>query len=170
MSAPEAASTSPAATPGSRTAGFVLGANWRRPEPTAPSPRLLDEDNPPPSGDLSQLNPANRLEQAPAIFQDIITHYVDPALRPRLREPGDNLRLIEDLGLDSLSMIEVMQRVEDLLQIRVSDEELRHFRTLGEVREFVVRHTWKTAVSAPRPETRGSRIISAATPEPDSGF
>ena len=93
----------------------------------------------PVSADTSPLNPANRLEQAPAIFQGIITHYVDPDLRPRLRESGDDLRLIEDLGLDSLTMIEVMQRVEDLLQIRVSDEELRHFRTLGQVREFIAR-------------------------------
>ncbi len=139
MPASEATSTSPAATPASRTAGFVLGANWRRPESSAPSPRLLDDDHPPVSADTSPLNPANRLEQAPAIFQGIITHYVDPDLRPRLRESGDDLRLIEDLGLDSLTMIEVMQRVEDLLQIRVSDEELRHFRTLGQVREFIAR-------------------------------
>jgi 3-hydroxyacyl-[acyl-carrier-protein] dehydratase len=81
--------------------------------------------------------PANPLEHAHAIFQGIITHYVEPELRPRLRESSDELRLVEDLGLDSLSMVEVMMRVEDLLQIHVSDAELRHFRTLGEVRRFI---------------------------------
>ena len=118
-------------TPGSRTAGFVLGANWR-PTP-AQTPRSQARAATQPSLEL----PASRLEHAPAIFQGIITQYVEPELRPRLRESSDHLRLVEDLGLDSLSMVEVMMRVEDLLQIRVSDEELRHFRTLGEVRRFI---------------------------------
>jgi len=77
------------------------------------------------------------MENAPAILQGIITHFVEPELRPKLKQSSDSLRLIEDLGLDSLTMIEVMLRVEDLLKIRVSDAELRHFRTLGEVRQFV---------------------------------
>lgn len=85
------------------------------------------------------LNAGNRLEYVPAIVRGIITHYVEPEVRIRLKEPADNLRLIEDLGLDSLSMMEIMIKVEDLLQVRVSDEELRHFRTLGDFRLFIDR-------------------------------
>lgn len=85
------------------------------------------------------INSFNRLEYVPAIVRGIITHYVEPEVRDRLKEPADNLRLIEDLGLDSLTMMEIMIKVEDLLEVTVSDEELRHFRTLGDFRLFIDR-------------------------------
>jgi len=119
MPASNAKSSSKSVGSASRTAGFVLGANWHRSEPPAtPAPG-----------------------NAADVLQGIITHYVDPNLRPKLKESGDSLLLTEDLGLDSLDMMEVMLRVEDLLKIRVSDHELRHFRTLGEVRQFIDRST-----------------------------
>ena len=74
----------------------------------------------------------------PAIVRGIITHYVDPAMREQLRQPADHLRLVEDLGLDSLTLMEIMIKVEDILRVTVSDQELRHFRTLGDIRQFVV--------------------------------
>lgn len=78
-----------------------------------------------------------RREHVPVIVYGVIERYVEPALRAKLREPGDDLRLIEDLGLDSLTMMEIMIRLEDVLQVSISDEKLRHFRTLGEVRRFI---------------------------------
>ena len=136
MSTSETKPSALSVSPGSRNAGFVLGAKWHPSKAPAASPRHPAPAAPAvvPAG--LEL-PVNRLEHAPAIFQGIITHYVEPELRPRLKESSDSLRLVEDLGLDSLSMVEVMMRVEDLLQIRVSDAELRHFRTLGEVRRFI---------------------------------
>src|SRR4029077_644436 len=113
---------------GTGNAGFVLGSNWQRPEPSVP-----------PAVNVEPSRPANPLANRPAIFQGIITHFVEPEVRPKLKGAGDNLRLVEDLGLDSLDMMEVMIRVEDLLKIHDSDEQLRHFRTLGEVREFIDR-------------------------------
>ncbi len=138
MATTETKLSAPSGSPGSRNAGFVLGATWRQPKSAA---------QPPPSQGRTALAavpaalelPVNRLEHAPEILQGIITHYVEPELRPRLKAGSDQLRLVEDLGLDSLSMVEVMIRVEDLLQIHVSDAELRHFRTLGEVRLFIDR-------------------------------
>lgn len=132
MPASKAKSSSKAAG-ASRTAGFVLGANWHRSEsPATPPPR-------------SEPAPAPR--QAADIFQGIITHYVEPDLRPKLKESGDSLRLTEDLGLDSLDMMEVMLRVEDLLKIRVTDHDLRQFRTLGEVRQFIDRNAQAMATA-----------------------
>ena len=133
MSISQALSASKTAPAASRTAGFVLGAKWQPPEPPAPPAAM---GHPP--------------EQAADIFQGIITHFVDADLRPKLRQSGDHhLRLIEDLGLDSLDMMEIMLRVEDLLQIRASDDQLRHFRTLGEVRQFIDRSARVTAAVLP---------------------
>jgi acyl carrier protein len=130
------------ATPASRTAGFVLGTGWPRPEGPAPESAAPEGRVP------DHLPPATGHENASAIFQGIITHFVEPDLRPKLRESGEHLRLVEDLGLDSLAMIEVMLRVEDLLKIHISDAELRHFRTLGEVREFIDRKARSRPASA----------------------
>ena len=74
-----------------------------------------------------------------ATVEAVIEHYVEPDLQPRLRKPNDALQLGEDLGLDSLSLMEVAIRLEDVLQISIPDEELRDIRTLGQVHELVER-------------------------------
>lgn len=138
MPATKAQFPSKAPKPLSRTSGFVLGATWPRSVPIDPSESGADP-----------LHPASALANAPAVLQGILTHFVEPDVRAKLREGSDNLRLVEDLGLDSLTMIEIMMRVEDLLKIRVTDEQLRHFRTVGEVRQFVDRTARE--MSAPLP-------------------
>jgi acyl carrier protein len=80
-----------------------------------------------------------RPEYLPAIVLGIIGRYVEPDLRERLQQPANELRLREDLGLDSLMLMEIVIRVEDVLQISIRDDELRQFRTLGEVRELIER-------------------------------
>ena len=49
---------------------------------------------------------------------------------------GD-LRLIEDLGIDSLTMMEIVILVEEVLQMSINNEELRHLRTIGDVKQFI---------------------------------
>ena len=86
-----------------------------------------------------QFRQTGRPEYLFAALRGIIEHYMEPALRPRLQEAGDGIRLIEDLGLDSLTLMQIAMKVEDTLQLSISDDELRHFRTLGDVRQFVER-------------------------------
>lgn len=80
-----------------------------------------------------------RPEYLTTIVLGIIGRYVEPDLRARLREPANELRLREDLGLDSLTLMETMIRLEEVLQISIRDDELRQFRTLGEIRELIER-------------------------------
>ncbi len=56
---------------------------------------------------------------------------------------GPELRLIEDIGFDSLAIAETVFFFEDLFQISISNEEIMQVRTLGELRAFV-----KTKVTA----------------------
>jgi acyl carrier protein len=49
----------------------------------------------------------------------------------------DGLRLIEDLAIDSLTMLEIVFLAEDVLQISIDNEELRPFRTVGDVKRFI---------------------------------
>jgi len=84
-----------------------------------------------------QFRKTRNTEHLPAIVLGIIERYVEPDLRGKLRDPEDDLRLIEDLGIDSLTMMEIVILVEDVLQMSINNEELRHLRTLGDVKQFI---------------------------------
>ena len=84
-----------------------------------------------------QFRKTKNTEHLPAIVLGIIERYVEPDLRGKLRDPDDDLRLIEDLGIDSLTMMEIVILVEEVLQMSINNEELRHLRTLGDVKQFI---------------------------------
>lgn len=84
-----------------------------------------------------QFRKTGNLQHLPVIVSGVIERYVENNLRPKLKEPSDNLRLAEDLGIDSLTMMEIVMLAEDALQITINNEELRGLRTLGEVRQFL---------------------------------
>ncbi len=84
-----------------------------------------------------QFRKTRNTEHLPAIVLGIIERYVEPDLRAKLKDPDDDLRLIEDLGIESLTMMEIVILVEDVLQMSINNEELRHLRTLGDVKQFI---------------------------------
>jgi len=51
---------------------------------------------------------------------------------------GDK-RLREDLGLDSLSLIDVAVAAEDAFGIRIPDEDLERFQAVGDVLDYIRR-------------------------------
>jgi len=51
----------------------------------------------------------------------------------------DQMRLIEDLGYDSLAVAETVFFLEDLLEVRIENKELVQVHTVGELRSFVTR-------------------------------
>ncbi len=73
----------------------------------------------------------------PAIVDGLIEHYVDPDGRAKLATSDDRLRLSEDLDIDSLTMLEIVYLAEDVLQISIDNEEIRPFRTVGDVKTFL---------------------------------
>jgi 3-hydroxyacyl-[acyl-carrier-protein] dehydratase len=76
-------------------------------------------------------------DHLPAIVHGLIEHYVEKSARAKLRRSGDGLRLVEDLAIDSLTMLEIVFLAEDVLQISIDNEELRPFRTVGDVKQFI---------------------------------
>jgi len=80
------------------------------------------------TGDASRL---------PAVVDGIIARYVETGRRASLANPDGSLRLSEDLGLDSLTMVEIAAAVEDVLGVSLADDDLSHLRTLGGVRELI---------------------------------
>ncbi len=81
------------------------------------------------------------LEALRAVVLGVVERFTDREMRRRLQsEPAavSALRLREDLGLDSLTMMEVVMIAEEVLGITISNEELTRVRTLGAVQDFIV--------------------------------
>lgn len=76
-------------------------------------------------------------EYLPAIIHGLIEHYVEREARAKLGRSEDDLRLVEDLAIDSLTMLEIVFLAEDVLQISVDNEDLRPFRTVGDIKRFL---------------------------------
>ena len=75
-------------------------------------------------------------EHLRAVVAGVVERYVERELRPRMIEPHDQLRLREDLGLDSLTMMEIVMLAEEILPITASNEELGRLRTVADVEDF----------------------------------
>jgi len=85
-----------------------------------------------------QFRATRNPSHVPAIVIGIIERYTEPDLRPRLQaENPDDIRIVDDLGIDSLTMMEIVILVEEVLQVHIRNEELRDLRTIGDIKLFV---------------------------------
>ncbi len=67
------------------------------------------------------------------ITAGILARYASPEARARLSRPDSTLRLVEDLGLDSLDKFQAVMVLEEVLQLTVNDRALAEMTTLGDV-------------------------------------
>jgi 3-hydroxyacyl-[acyl-carrier-protein] dehydratase len=71
------------------------------------------------------------------IVNGIIERYLKLEPGETLADRPDSTRLGEDLGIDSLTMLEIVMAIEEALDFRIEDAEARSIRTLGDVRRYV---------------------------------
>ena len=66
---------------------------------------------------------------------------VRKVLAKQLRRPEEGItsesRIMEDLGADSLNILMLLMTIEDDFGIKVPDEELAEFKTVGDVVSFL---------------------------------
>ena len=65
---------------------------------------------------------------------------------PALANGDPDTHLIDDLGLDSLALTEVVMSAEDIFGITIENSELKTIRTLGDLEQFV-----QTKLAFPKP-------------------
>jgi acyl carrier protein len=68
----------------------------------------------------------------------VVEHFVEREFRPKLLTASDDLRLSEDLGIDSLTMMEIVMVAEDALHESIPNEVLCQLRTLGDMQTFIL--------------------------------
>lgn len=76
----------------------------------------------------------------PALVHGLLERYVSNDLRGKFGPASDRLRLREDLGLDSLTMMELVMIAEEVVQISINNEDLPHLRTVGDLQEYLTRY------------------------------
>lgn len=86
---------------------------------------------------VCEFRRTGKLDHLRTVIVGVIERYVERDQRPKLKNADANLRLVEDLGIDSLTMMEIVLLAEDILNITVSNEELIKLRTLGDVQQFI---------------------------------
>jgi acyl carrier protein len=73
----------------------------------------------------------------PQVALGILERFLEPEAQTMLREGDNELRFMEDLGLDSLTIMEVVMMVEEVLEMPIANEELRFLRTVGDLKVFI---------------------------------
>lgn len=76
-------------------------------------------------------------ETIPVIVLGIIGRFIEPDVRHMIRKGDDNTRLFEDLGVDSLLMVEIIILVEETLDISIANDELRDIRSVGDIKTYL---------------------------------
>ena len=84
-------------------------------------------------GFIERGNPTDLDAVVLGVLQFYLAH---PPEKPLLELPGTT-RLIEDLGCDSLSMMDMVFMIEGLFDIKLKDEELRTLLTLDDLRRYL---------------------------------
>ena len=79
--------------------------------------------------------------QIPTVIMGILERVMEPEERSKLAEATDETKINEDLGIDSLTMVEVIMMVEESLGITVENDELRELSTIGDVKAFIAKKT-----------------------------
>ena len=102
--------------------------------------------------------------QLPAIVLGVIERYLERDLRPKLRRPASDLLLTDDLGIDSLTMMEIVMLAEEVLQITITSEEILHLRTLDDAQRFLAAKARSDLAPAPSNPGTMSRPPTACSP------
>ncbi len=75
--------------------------------------------------------------QVPTVVIGIIERHLEPEQKAVLKNGGDEIRLYEDLGVDSLTMLEIVMMTEQTLELTLDNEELKELRTIGDVKTYI---------------------------------
>jgi 3-hydroxyacyl-[acyl-carrier-protein] dehydratase len=85
----------------------------------------------------------------PTIVYGILERYQPSTAPVKLSAADENARLIEDLCLDSLTLLEIVLSIEEVLKLHIENEELREIRTMGNLNRFLHAKITGAATGAP---------------------
>jgi len=73
-------------------------------------------------------------------LQNRIRNLVAEQLGVDLAEVAPSASILDDLGADSLDVVELVMSLEDTFDIEVPDEEVEAMRTVADIQRYVTEH------------------------------
>lgn len=73
----------------------------------------------------------------PVVINGVAERFLEPDMRPLLKSGDDGLRIMEDLGIDSLALFEIVVLMEQVFGFAITNRAIASLRTLGDVKEFI---------------------------------
>ncbi len=67
----------------------------------------------------------------------IIERFAEPDKRELLRSGNDEIDMVNDLELDSLTMVEIVLCVEDALNVSIDNEDVQKLHTLADIKSYI---------------------------------
>jgi len=83
----------------------------------------------------------------PATITDKVKNIIANITGVPLESIEDSATFVDDLGLDSLAILEIVVDVEKEFKIRASDEELQSVRSIEDSVALILRHTCEEVAS-----------------------
>ena len=78
--------------------------------------------------------------RAMEIILGIIERFLEPESRPKMQDANlGSFRLIEDLGVDSLVMVEIVMTIEEVLELSIPNDDLRELSTVDDIKNYIER-------------------------------
>lgn len=80
---------------------------------------------------------SRNLDELPTIILGVLQRDAANPKPEGIQAATDESRLMEDIGMDSFGMIEVVMTAEEVLGITVANQEMNDIRTLGHLKAFL---------------------------------
>ena len=73
-------------------------------------------------------------------MKDKISDIIAKQLDIEVTEISDTTFIVEDLGADSLDIIEILSEIETALDVTVPDEDIPGMKTVGDIIRYIEEH------------------------------
>ena len=71
-------------------------------------------------------------------IRGIVARNIDESYEEELGKADENIHFIDDLGIDSLTMVEIVMTLEDALEIELVDDALKSLQTLSALKKYII--------------------------------
>jgi 3-hydroxyacyl-[acyl-carrier-protein] dehydratase len=90
-------------------------------------------------GALLRYRKEGNLEDLNEFLLGCIKRHTDSEYHPLLNAGKPDISFIDDLGIDSMTMMEIVMMVEECLGIQIENQDLMNVRTLGDLNGFLLK-------------------------------
>jgi len=103
--------------------------------------RLEEELRRAPAGTTEALHvfkETNDPSQLEIFTRGIVARNIDESYEEELEKADENIHFIDDLGIDSLTMVEIVMTLEDALEIELVGDALKSLQTLSALKKYII--------------------------------